>query len=202
MKKKISSNYGILVIILFATVCFLTDYIYIGRKLNEGKNSVIETNTDCVNSVCNCDNDSVLSYSYNDIFGVYYAELKYDDVTSDVTLTLFDDYTFTYEHSFPSGHTVYGNYIIDDDTIVLNYLYSKGIGDASLNSINNYKNIIKIESTDKLVDTIENLYPGITEINLIRKNDDSVTMSTFDYVNSYLMSNGFDQMSINFDYSE
>lgn len=58
MKKKIGSNYGILVIILFAVVCALTDYIIIGRKINEGKNTVIETKTDCVSSVCNCDDNA------------------------------------------------------------------------------------------------------------------------------------------------
>ncbi len=34
-RKEIGSNYGILVIILFSTVCFLTDYIVIDRKINK-----------------------------------------------------------------------------------------------------------------------------------------------------------------------
>ena len=34
-KKNVKFGYGFLVIILFATVCFLTDYIYIGEKMRE-----------------------------------------------------------------------------------------------------------------------------------------------------------------------
>lgn len=54
-KKKIKCSYGILVIVLFAVVCFLTDYILIDRNLNEGKGV-----TDCVsNSVVDKeDNDT------------------------------------------------------------------------------------------------------------------------------------------------
>lgn len=44
-KKKIGFSYAVLVIILFATVCFLTDYILIDRKLNENKGSVNNTST-------------------------------------------------------------------------------------------------------------------------------------------------------------
>lgn len=47
-KKKISCSYSVLVILLFAVVCILTDYIVIDRKLNEGGGSVsssVNTNT-------------------------------------------------------------------------------------------------------------------------------------------------------------
>ena len=44
MKKKIGSNYGILVILLFAVVCALTDYIVIERRIRE--DSVVTTNYD------------------------------------------------------------------------------------------------------------------------------------------------------------
>lgn len=41
-KKGIRCSYGLLVIILFATVCFLTDYIVIDRKLREDKTIIYD----------------------------------------------------------------------------------------------------------------------------------------------------------------
>ena len=41
-RKRIGSNYGILVILLFSVVCFLTDYIIIDRKLNDNVQVVSE----------------------------------------------------------------------------------------------------------------------------------------------------------------
>lgn len=44
-KKKIRCSYALLVVILFATVCFLTDYIVIERKMNQCNCSKCEVTT-------------------------------------------------------------------------------------------------------------------------------------------------------------
>lgn len=67
-KKTISCSYGVLVIILCATVAFLTDYILIDRKINEGKGS-FNNCTEYVNS------DSDISHSDLKLM----SEKKYSD---------------------------------------------------------------------------------------------------------------------------
>ena len=67
-KKTISCSYGVLVIILCATVAFLTNYILIDRKINEGKGS-LNNCTEYVNS------DSDISHSDLKLM----SEKKYSD---------------------------------------------------------------------------------------------------------------------------
>ena len=66
-KKKISCSYSFLVIILFATVCILTDYIVIDRKLREGKsvNSVIEDKSIVNENIVDIRTDSTKDYVYD-----------------------------------------------------------------------------------------------------------------------------------------
>lgn len=66
-KKKISCSYSFLVIILFATVCILTDYIVIDRKLREGKsvNSVIEDKSNVNENIVDIRTDSTKDYVYD-----------------------------------------------------------------------------------------------------------------------------------------
>lgn len=82
-KKGIRCSYGFLVIILFATVCFLTDYIVIDRKLQEDKitifddEEVIKDNNNGVSSSIKIDSskDYIYDASYNFDFtkDSYYA---------------------------------------------------------------------------------------------------------------------------------
>ena len=66
-KKKNCCSYSFLIIILFATVCILTDYIVIDRKLREGKsdNSVIEDKSNVDESIVDIRTDSTKDYVYD-----------------------------------------------------------------------------------------------------------------------------------------
>lgn len=73
-KKNIRCSYALLVIILFATVCFLTDYIVVDRKLREDKTIIYGDVTDKV------DSDTVIDGSVVDStdsrFSAYVTNLK------------------------------------------------------------------------------------------------------------------------------
>ena len=180
MKKRIGSNYGILVIILFAVVCFLTDYIVIERKINEGKDiynsvKVIEKSTDCVDSVCNCD-----FLSYKDVAGLYSAdfnyEMKYDDGSIEVGTTSYNLYLYTdgsFYYHFPGhiDHGYLGNYTFDGNNLYLNVLFKHGsdIG-RSLNFLSKNlkfdgsKNLIDVEPFSKPIDSTDG------SVTLVKKN--------------------------------
>ena len=61
-KKGIRCSYGLLIIILFATVCFLTDYIVIDRKLREDKTIIYD---DPVSSETSIKVDASKDYVYD-----------------------------------------------------------------------------------------------------------------------------------------
>lgn len=155
MKKKIGSNYGILVIFLFATVCFMTDYIVIERKLNEGKNNVIETNTDCVNSVCNCDDNA--TYNYDSVAGYYkenitFSSEKTDSDGASFMLHLYSNGTYSYRYSYAAPFGTIGNYIIKDNTIILNALAETGSGAGINTKLFDVKRILVINEDGSLTD--------------------------------------------------
>lgn len=82
-KKTIKCSYALLVIILFATVCFLTDYIIVDRKLREDKTIIYGDVTDKVDSVVDdsnvagsVDTDNNTVASADSRFSAYAANLK------------------------------------------------------------------------------------------------------------------------------
>lgn len=97
--KKINCSYAILVVILFAVVCFLTDYIIINRKMKENNcEAITGIITDCIDSTCNCgfdDNNSYIIFSNN----------LSDEISSD-----FNDYNYSMKYVenyfVPDGYTV------------------------------------------------------------------------------------------------
>ena len=153
-KKTIKCSYAVLVIILFAALAFVTDYAYIERKTSKcncpkcgaTNNEVISDNTDNTQVTEN------EAYSYEDIVGVYHALVTNQDGQEfSLFLTLNDDYTFVYNYSVASGNVIYGNYIIDNDKIVLNSLFVSGHGDATVR-YHGKKFVIDIISSDQVVD--------------------------------------------------
>ena len=120
-KNRINSNYGILVILLFATVCFLTDYIVIERKLRKCDCPKCETTTNEVISD-NTDNTQVTenkTLSYEDIgstrLSIDFNEQNYvaEIVDGNIVLTLSSDYTTLY---YKDKSTPFSGI----DTIILN----------------------------------------------------------------------------------
>ena len=75
-KKGIRCSYGLLIIILFATVCFLTDYIVIDRKLREDKTIIYDNPVSKEDSIkIDSSKDYVYdaSYDFDFLKDSYYA---------------------------------------------------------------------------------------------------------------------------------
>ena len=75
-KKGIRCSYGLLIIILFATVCFLTDYIVIDRKLREDKTIIYDNSVSKEDSIkIDSSKDYVYdaSYDFDFLKDSYYA---------------------------------------------------------------------------------------------------------------------------------
>ena len=128
-KKKISCSYAVLVIILFATVCFLTDYILIDRKLRSCNCPKCEVTG---NEVLSIDKDNIQngennSYNYENVVGYYSYSSKSEtgEWFNDIhySLYLYEDATFylSYQHQKDIGG-IMGNYILDGNEITLNYI--------------------------------------------------------------------------------
>lgn len=117
-KKKISCSYAVLVIILFATVCFLTDYIVIERKLNKCNCPKCEAITK------NGEKEDVFNYSYQNIAGMY----EYDDPTGEsyIKLYLYTDGSYYYQKTVKFAMGEGGYYTINGDMINLNFVFTHG----------------------------------------------------------------------------
>lgn len=97
-------------------------------------------------------NNENIKYTYEEIKGLY----TYTNEESSYSLYLWENGTFKYEHSFDSsdghGHEGrIGNYIIEDNVIKLNYLFSTGT-DISL-SVTKGNKELKIDSYDRITFT-------------------------------------------------
>ena len=179
-KKKISCSYALLVIILFAVVCFLTCYIVIDRKLNEN-NGTVKDNNIVNENTGNNDSDELNNkedfnlYSYDNIAGLYTNsyEFENEDGRRDfyAKLNLYNDGTFNYSESVYAYSSIMGNYIIKDNRIILNYLFRQG-SDVGIYITNGTREII-IEDENTLIDNNSGgfEYGGIKKINLIKQSD-------------------------------
>lgn len=144
-KKRINSNYGILVILLFAIVAFLTDYIIIERKIRVCECPECETTSNEVIS----DNTQVIenqTYSYEDIAGYY--------TFKDMHYYLYSDGKFIAESKNDSyGYVGFiGNYIIENSKIVFNtsFTYSSSSDGTLYVRPNEFKGSINIYGTNEI----------------------------------------------------
>lgn len=132
-KKYIGSNYGILIILLFVIVCFLTDYTIIDKKTRACKCSKCEFTSNEVISD-NTDNTQVTEkqYGYKDVAGHYTARFDFlddgygNEVSSIYHLYLYNDATFYYTRSLHYITGKIGTYTISKNNISLNVLFSHG----------------------------------------------------------------------------
>jgi len=171
-KKKI--GYNVLVVILFAVVCFLTVYILVKRTAGD----------DCATS----DNLSTIAedklYSYSSVAGSYKVEVpvsiadlpNFDSVY--YSLYLSEDGTFSYHFALTAGSSILGNYVIRDNKVVLNYLLIGG-SDSSFSPIDG-QNIIEI-GDNYLVDNDARFSDEtvISTIKLIKQNDEGQSYKDF-----------------------
>ena len=141
-KKRINSNYGILVILLFAIVSFLTDYIVIERKLRVCEcpkceitnNEVISDNTD--NTQVTENDENKIEKSIKNIYNV-----------NDLTIKAFDNYPVFNDisnysnivESFMVGKGYYVSLDLNGKVSIVKY------GDEnSTNGVLNVENVIDI----------------------------------------------------------
>ena len=125
-KKIINSNYGILVILLFAMVCTLTDWIIIERKVRicecpkceVTNNEVISDNTDNTQVTENKDEQtSELEFIYTSLSGKFVVD-SYDKETY---IYFHDDGTWDGKFNFCEGYAeAAGQYEIDGSNILIN----------------------------------------------------------------------------------
>lgn len=150
--RKIKKSYSLLIIIMFTVICFLTDYIVIDRKLRN--DSAINTN---------------IENSYESILGCYQGyPIENDEVVAG--LDFYSDGTYSFGWA-PGLHTI-GNYIIIDDKIYMNDLFSVG-SDPTMEILDSSR-IFTIEedntlyNNDMIINTDNNNYKGVK---LIKKSE-------------------------------
>ncbi len=138
------NNRGLLIaaIVLAVLVLVMGSYIIYDNYTNK--------NTD------NDDSDEVIEYTYDDIKGLYtyFGEPQKDENGSEHAayfyLYLYENGTFNYKMGIEAPYGYMGNYIIKDNTIVLNYLFRTNSG-AGINVTSGSKTIT-ITSDGSLVD--------------------------------------------------
>lgn len=215
-KKIVNTNLGILLICLFSSIFTMADFLIIDHVLDKyfdyskcecskcGDNNLkLDDNKDNTSVVEEKKDDDQVAenrtYSYEDIVGVYYANVVYNgDYDMTVELSLNDDYTFVYSHNYPSGHRIYGNYVIEGDSIILNYLYSTGTADASLVG-KNHKNVLKINSDFSLIDSDKESTPAhfnVDSVTLLKDTEGKFEVRTFDAINKLLKNKGIYEIDL------
>ncbi len=95
------------------------------------------------------------AYSYDNIKGIYkYSKKLNADSTAQYELCLLDNGTFSYHYMTEIDHALWGNYIIVNDEIILNQLFTTE-SDAGIHAIEEGKIKLKINSDGTITDTNE-----------------------------------------------
>ena len=188
-KKNIRCSYALLVIILFATVCFLTDYIVIDRKLREDKTIIYDDNvTDNANNSSDNKFEVITQGELDDIIEdqlyIFYGKKNLTDITNQNKLSLsvrlfnkadggiIDSFTSKkLEDSFNS--TVISNLGISHESIVpvKSVLEDGNIGYGYTYTDGNYSDYV---STNSGVSAVHMIYNKIVAFN---ENDGKYTLS-------------------------
>lgn len=125
----------------------------------EKEPTIIEkTNTNA--EIAKNSSDSVVdntkrAYSYDNIKGLYKYNKKLNaDTTAQYELCLLDNGTFSYHYMTEIDHALWGNYIIVNDEIILNQLFTTE-SDVGIHAIEEGKIKLKINSDGTITDTNE-----------------------------------------------
>ena len=95
------------------------------------------------------------AYSYDNIKGLYKYNKKLNaDSTAQYELCLLDNGTFSYRYMTEFDHALLGNYIIVNDEIILNQLFTTE-SDVGIHAIEEGKIKLKINSDGTITDTNE-----------------------------------------------
>lgn len=99
--------------------------------------------------------NSKSTYSYDNIKGIYkYSKKLNADSTAQYELFLLDNGTFSYHYMTEIDHALWGNYIILNDEIILNKLFTTE-SDAGIHATDSGKIKLKINSDGTITDTNE-----------------------------------------------
>lgn len=146
------NNKGLFIttIILGALVVAMGSYIIYNTFIKPNINENIDNNN----------STESIKYTYDDIKGLYKGTSKtmdYGDgeLTAWYNLYLYENGTFSYRMGVMAPYGYMGNYIIKDNTIVLNYLFSTNTG-AGSHSTTGTKTIT-ITDKDTLVDVNQSI---------------------------------------------
>lgn len=174
------------IILLIIIVC-LCAYIFL---CTECKGKDTKTNNSEIKQTVTNDNN----YTYMDIASFYSfkdsnsnSEGREELSTFGYTLYLAENGTFRYQYTMNTVSSVMGNYIIVDDEIRLNYLFTGG-SDAGINATNGSK-VLKIKDKNTLVDNDAYFYTngGSKTIDLTKDNSNSYSSNEFDL--NYIVNN-------------
>ena len=95
------------------------------------------------------------AYSYDNIKGLYKYNKKLNaDSTAQYELCLLDNGTFSYHYMTEFDHALWGNYIIVNDEIILNQLFTTE-SDVGIHAIEEGKIKLKINSDGTITDANE-----------------------------------------------
>ena len=144
----------VLIVILFLLVLGLGGYIVYDKVLS---NKEVTQTENKVEDNAQLDKTNIKSYSYNDIKGAYeytgqkvYDESRNVNITPEYKLYLYENGMFYYNYNTQPGGGKIGNYIINNNTIILNNLFVTNM-DVALTVINE-TNTLKINEDGSLID--------------------------------------------------
>ena len=147
-------------------------------KQEEKKKKEIQKDSDGNRIIEDYYNSDKVGHSDNEFVGLYSVKKdiiqpeSWTKYKANFYLYLNDDGTFVYDISAYVGYDYYGNYIVEEDQIILNFLF-KG-GHQPIFEPYFHTSILEIESTNVLIDTniveySENI--GTKEVTLERLDD-------------------------------
>lgn len=141
-----------------AQVNELSNRVSLLESTKKEPTSIEKTNTNA--EITKNNSDSVVdntksAYSYDNIKGLYKYNKKLNaDSTAQYELCLLDNGTFSYHYMTEFDHALWGNYIIVNDEIILNQLFTTE-SDVGIHAIEEGKIKLKINSDGTITDTNE-----------------------------------------------
>lgn len=142
----------VVIVIILATLCVL-----FATGIIKLKNDSINDNTNIGNK------DSIYNYDYGNLKGLYSFRkvLGYDengkyDIIVNYDLYLYENGTFIYRNDMSLSPSAFlGNYVIENDQILLNYMFRAGSG-VGMTYVSDNK-VIKINSLTSLTDNKQSI---------------------------------------------
>ena len=142
----------------------------LNNRVNTIENNKQASKTENKTKENNGENSNKKSYSYSDVKGLYEFEKKIDDEFSAFyTLYLYENGTYKYQYGVEVPEGTIGNYIIEENKIIMNALFATGSdvgahatsGNITLNinedgTLSDKNGVIKVQDTN-ISNTLNNI---------------------------------------------